>query len=88
MQGAIGPTGLAGMFGPQGVGFRGPTGRPGPTGIDRPGYTTVTGPSGPAGPAGPETIVPGSIYTLSTYATGATGLAVPGNNPTPLTIWS
>ena len=88
MQGAIGPTGLAGMFGPQGVGFRGPTGRTGPTGIDRPGYTTVTGPSGPAGPAGPETIVPGSIYTLSTYATGATGLAVPGNNPTPLTIWS
>ena len=88
MQGAIGPTGLAGMHGPQGVGFRGPTGRPGPTGIDRPGYTTVTGPSGPAGPAGPETIVPGSIYTLSTYATGATGMAFVGNNPTPATIWS
>ena len=88
MQGAIGPTGLAGMFGPQGVGFRGPTGRPGPTGIDRPGYDTVTGPTGALGPAGPEITVPGSIYTLSTYATGATGTSVPGNNPTPFTIWS
>ena len=88
MQGARGPTGLAGMFGPQGVGFRGPTGPTGPTGISRPGYDTVTGPTGALGPVGPEITVPGSIYTLSTYATGATGMAVPGNNPTPFTIWS
>lgn len=88
MQGARGPTGLTGMFGPQGVGFRGPTGPTGPTGISRPGYESVTGPTGALGPAGPETIVPGSIYTLSTYATGATGLAVPGNTPNPVTIWS
>lgn len=89
MQGAIGPTGLAGMHGPQGVGFRGPTGRTGPTGISRPGYESVTGPTGALGPTGPETVIPGSIYTLSTYATGATGLGVPtGNNPTPFTIWS
>jgi len=89
MQGARGPTGLAGMHGPQGVGFRGPTGRTGPTGISRPGYDSVTGPTGPVGPTGPETIIPGSIYTLSTYATGATGLGVPlGNSSTPFTIWS
>jgi len=88
MQGAIGPTGLTGMHGPQGVGFRGPTGPTGPTGISRPGYETVTGPTGAIGPAGPQITVPGSIYTLSTYATGATGMAVPGNNPTPFTVWS
>ena len=88
MQGARGPTGLAGMFGPQGVGFRGPTGPTGPTGISRPGYESVTGPTGALGPTGPEITVPGSIYTLSTYATGATGMAVPGNAATPVTIWS
>lgn len=88
MQGARGPTGLAGMFGPQGVGFRGPTGPTGPTGISRPGYDTVTGPTGAIGATGPQITVPGSIYTLSTYATGATGLAVPGNTPNPVTIWS
>ena len=89
MQGARGPTGLTGMHGPQGVGFRGPTGPTGPTGISRPGYETVTGPTGAVGPAGPQTIIPGSIYTLSTYATGATGLGVPpGNSSTPFTIWS
>jgi len=89
MQGARGPTGLTGMHGPQGVGFRGPTGPTGPTGISRPGYETVTGPTGAVGPAGPQTIIPGSIYTLSTYATGATGLAVPSvNTPNQITVWS
>jgi hypothetical protein len=84
-----GPTGIAGVFGPQGAGFRGPTGATGPTGIAQPGYDSVTGPAGPTGDMGALTPLTGNIYTLSTYATGATGLAVPTVGNTGLTtIWS
>jgi hypothetical protein len=90
MQGPTGPTGLTGPQGFQGAGERGPPGATGPTGLPRPGYESITGPTGAAGPRGPQgDRVPGNIYTISTYTTGSTGLAIPlGNNASLTTVWS
>lgn len=89
MQGATGPTGMTGTYGPQGVGFQGNTGRQGVTGIARPGYSTVTGPTGIFGDKGPEIPITGSNYTLGTYSTGATGLGIPPIGQSTLTtVWS
>lgn len=84
-----GPTGLTGMAGNQGLGFRGPTGNIGPNGIPRTNSTDVTGPRGPRGAAGISGARPGgSTHTITAYATGSTGTSAPSLDSTSTILWS
>lgn len=84
---STGPTGVAGIFGQQGIGLRGPTGLQGIQGITGPNFG-VTGPTGGAGNAGVSLPITGQVISMSTYGTGVAGVATPAaSDSTVVTVW-